>query len=423
MDHFEFFRGELLTYLFTAGEGRRELAVLAFGLVAGWLLGRMLRDRVAKAGRWKFGEMGFYHVAFPLVSLLLIGGAAVLLRRFQHVPVLEFALVLLAAFAIIRTAVHVLRSILPHGAILRTFERVITYVIWIGVVLHLTGLLPEIEAALESVAIPLGKSRISLLQMLQGVVAVAITLSVSMWLSKLLEGRLLNAESVELSLRVILAKLTRAVAIVLAILIALPLVGIDITALSVFVGALGVGLGLGLQKIASSYVSGFIILLDRSIRIGDLVALENRQGVVTGIYARYTVIKSLDGTEAIVPNDLLVANIVSNLSFTERRVLVRMPLSVGYSTDLPPALAILVEAAKKHPRVLADPAPSAVVSRLGDNGIEIDLNLWIGDADQGQAMLRSEIYLDIISGFRAAGIEIPFPKRDVRILGDTAMRA
>jgi small-conductance mechanosensitive channel len=170
-------------------------------------------------------------------------------------------------------------------------------------------------------------------------------------------------------------------------------------------------------------VSGFIILLDRSIRIGDLVALENRQGVVTGIYARYTVIKSLDGTESIVPNDLLVANIVSNLSFTERRVLVKIPLSVGYDTDLPPALAILVEAAKKHPRVLADPAPSAMVSRLGDNGIEIDLNLWIGDADQGQAMLRSEIYLDIISGFRAAGIEIPFPKRDVRILGDTAERA
>ena len=421
MEHFEFFQGELMQYLFATGGGRRELAVLAFGLVAGWLLGRMLRDHVAKAGRWKFGEMGFYHVAFPLVSLLLIGGAAVLLRRFQHVPILDFALVLLAAFAVIRTAVHVLRSILPHGAILRAFERVITYVIWIGVVLHLTGLLPEIEAALDSVAIPLGKSRISLLQMLQGVVAVAITLSVSMWLSKLLEGRLLSAETVELSLRVILAKLTRAVAIVLAVLIALPLVGIDITALSVFAGALGVGLGLGLQKIASSYVSGFIILLDRSIRIGDLVALENRQGVVTGIYARYTVIKSLDGTEAIVPNDLLVANIVSNLSFTERRVLVRIPLSVGYSTDMPPALAILVAAAKKHPRVLADPGPSAVVSRLGDNGIEIELNLWIGDADQGQALLRSEIYLDIIAGFRAAGIEIPFPKRDVRILGDAAI--
>jgi small-conductance mechanosensitive channel len=300
--------------------------------------------------------------------------------------------------------------------LLQTFERVIAYLIWIGVVLHLTGLLPEFEAALESVAIPLGKSRLTLLQFLQGVVAVAITLSAAMWLSKLIESRLLNAASVELSLRVILAKLTRAVAIVLAILIALPLVGIDITALSVFGGALGVGLGLGLQKIASSYVSGFIILLDRSIRIGDLVAFEDRQGVVTGIYARYTVIKSLDGTEAIVPNDVLVANTVSNLSFTEKRVLARIPLSVGYDTDLPPAMAILVAAAARHPRVLPEPAPSAVITRLGDNGIEIDLQVWIGDADQGQGLLKSELYLEIISGFRAAGIEIPFPKRDIRLV-------
>jgi small-conductance mechanosensitive channel len=419
MNQFEFLQGDLLKYLATAA-GLREVAVLVLGLVAGWLLGRVLRTRVVGAGRWRFGELGFYHVAFPLASLLLIAGGGALLRRFQHTPVLEFAQVLLVAFAIIRTAVYTLRSVFPNGAVLKSFERLITYLIWLGVVLHLTGLLPEIEASLDSVAIPLGKSRLTLLQVLHGIVAVAITLTLAMWLSKLLESRLLNAESVELSLRVILAKLTRAVAIVVAILVALPLVGIDITALSVFGGALGVGLGLGLQKIASSYVSGFIILLDRSIRIGDLVAFENRQGVVTGIYARYTVIKSLDGTEAIVPNDVLVANTVSNLSFTEKRTLVKIPLSVGYDTDLPPALAILVAAAKKHPRALEDPAPTAAISRLGDNGIEIDLNLWIGDADQGQALLRSEIYLDIISGFRTAGIEIPFPKRDIRILQDPA---
>jgi small-conductance mechanosensitive channel len=415
MDHFEPFHGAMLRHLGTAA-GMREVAVLVFGLIVGWLLGRLLRTRVVKAGRWRFGELGFYHVAFPIVSLLLIAGAGAVLRRFQPTPLLQFAQVLLVAFAVIRTAVYLLRAVFPQGAFLKMFERFIAYAIWIGVVLHLTGLLPEIESALDSVVIPLGKSQVTLLQVLHGVVAVAITLSVSMWLSKLVEGRLLNAESVELSLRVILAKLTRAVAIVLAILVALPLVGIDITALSVFGGALGVGLGLGLQKIASSYVSGFIILLDRSIRIGDLVAFENRQGVVTGIYARYTVIKSLDGTEAIVPNDVLVANTVSNLSFTEKRTLVKIPLSVGYDTDLPPALAILVEAAKRHPRVLQDPAPTAAISRLGDNGIEIDLNLWIGDADQGQALLRSDIYLEIISGFRAAGIEIPFPKRDVRIV-------
>lgn len=417
MEHFELLHHAFFKHITTAA-GLREVAVLVLGLVVGWLLGRMLRKRVVSAGRWKFGEVGFYHVAFPLVSLLLIGISAAVLRRIQPVPTLELALVLLVAFAIIRTAVYVLRSVLPNGAVLKVFERSIAYVIWIGVVLHLTGLLPEVEAALESVAIPLGKSRLTLLQMLQGVVAVAITLSVSMWLSKLVEGRLLKAESVELSLRVILAKLMRAVAIVLAILIALPLVGIDITALSVFGGALGVGLGLGLQKIASSYVSGFIILLDRSIRIGDLVAFENRQGVVTGIYARYTVIKSLDGTESIVPNDVLVANTVTNLSFTERRVLVKIPLSVGYTTDLPPALAILVAAATRHARVLPDPAPVAVITKLGDNGIEIDLQLWIGDADLGQSQLKSEIYLEIISGFRSAGIEIPFPKRDVRIVGN-----
>jgi small-conductance mechanosensitive channel len=419
MDQFENLVGAIVKHVMTPA-GAREIAVLAFGLTAGWLLGRLLRQRVVAAGRWRFGEIGFYHIAFPLVSLLLIAMAGAVLHRFQPTPMIAFAEVLLAAFAIIRTAVYVLRSVLPHGAALKTFERVITYVIWIGVVLHLTGLLPEIEQALESVAIPLGKGRLTFLQILQGMVAVAITLSVSMWVSKLIEGRLLNAESVELSLRVILAKLVHAVAIVLAILIALPIVGIDITALSVFGGALGVGLGLGLQRIASSYVSGFIILLDRSIRIGDMVAFDNRQGVVTGIYARYTVIKSLDGAEAIVPNDMLVSNVVSNLTLTERKMLVKVPLTVGYATDLPPVLAMLVEAARKHPRVLTDPAPAAAINRLGDNGIEIDLMFWISDADQGQSMLRSEIYLEIIASFRAAGIEIPFPKRDVHIVKDAS---
>jgi small-conductance mechanosensitive channel len=400
-----------------AGHGLVQLAVVAAGLGFGWLAGGALRQRVDAKRRWEFGKGGFDRVAFPLAALTLIWGSRFLVRKSFPTPLIDLVIWLLVAFAVIRFAVYVLRHVLPEGALLRGSERTIAIAMWVGVALHATGILPEIWEALEAVSFSVGKQRISLLLILQGLASVTVALAISMWLANVIEGRILAAERLEASTRVVLAKLVRAVAFFLAVLVALPIVGIDVTALSVFGGALGVGLGFGLQKIASNYVSGYIILLDRSVRIGDLVTVDNRHGVVKEIASRYTVIRSLDGTESIIPNETLITQAVTNHSFTDRKVLAKVALSVGYGSDVDRVFAILLDIAKRQPRVLAEPAPACNIVALGDNGIDIELGAWIDDPDQGQAALRGAILKEALLAFRAEGIEIPFPQRDVRLLG------
>jgi small-conductance mechanosensitive channel len=219
---------------------------------------------------------------------------------------------------------------------------------------------------------------------------------------------------------VVLGRLAKAILSVLALLFSLSMVGIDITALSVFGGALGVGLGLGLQKIASNYVSGFIILLDRSIRIGNVIAVDaTTSGVVTQITTRYTVARSLSGTEVIIPNEYLVANIVKNQSFTDTRVRIAIPVQVAYGTDLELAMRLIEDAACGQNRVLADPPPKALLTLFADSGINLELGLWIADPQEGTGLVRSEINLAIWRTFRQNGIDIPFPQREVRLIGGT----
>ncbi len=400
-----------------SGRGLAQVAIVAAGLGAGWLAGGALRKRVGAKGGWAFGKGGFDRVAFPLAALGIIWGARFLARKWIPTPFIDLAVTLLVAFAVIRFAVYVLRHVLPEGALLRGSERTIAIAMWLGVALHVTGILPEVWEALDSVSFMAGKQRISLLLVAQGLASVAVALAISMWLANLIEGRILAAERIEVSTRVVLAKLVRAVAFFVAILVALPIVGIDVTALSVFGGALGVGLGFGLQKIASNYVSGYIILLERSVRIGDLVTVDSRQGTVKEIASRFTVIAGLDGNEYILPNETLITQAVTNHSVTGRKVQVKVPVSVGYGSDVDRVFALLLDIARRQPRALADPAPTCSITALGDSGIAVELVAWITDPDQGAAGARGAILKDALETFRAEGIEIPFPQHEVRLFG------
>jgi small-conductance mechanosensitive channel len=201
------------------------------------------------------------------------------------------------------------------------------------------------------------------------------------------------------------------------VLIALPLVGIDLTVLSVFGGALGVGIGFGLQKIAANYISGFIILLDRSISPGALITIDNRYGEVTRLTARYIVLRSLDGTEAIIPNETVVNGTVVNHSYSDNAVRVELPIQISYQSNLELALELMQKAAWHHPRVVKKPEPIALVVAFADSGINLELYAWIADPENGRGNLRSELYLQLWSAFKAHGIEIPFPQREVRLVG------
>ena len=396
-----------------------QAGALALCLLAAWWLSRLLQWRASEdSGRaLKHGAAAFRRVVFPLLAMLLLVAARSALRDWHRVNLLTVAIALFGTLAAIRFAIYLLRLVFSRAAWLGAFERSIAVLIWAVLALHLTGLLPEIVTWLSEVELAVGKYKISLWTLLNAVFWMALTLLLALWAGAALEERLMRAKSLDSSLRVVFARLTRAVLLVVAVLLVLPLMGVDLTVLSVFGGALGVGLGLGLQKIASNYFSGFIILLDRSIRLGDVITADGHYGEVTRITTRYMVVRSLTGVEAIIPNDTLVTSTVLNHSFTDKRVRVTVRVPVAYGTDIARVLELLAEIARGTMRVLKEPAPVAQVINLADSGIDIELGFWIDDPEQGSQNVRSDVYVQILAMFKAQGIEIPFPQREVRLLG------
>jgi small-conductance mechanosensitive channel len=340
------------------------------------------------------------------------------LGRTQPVGMLDIAEALIFAWLAIRVAIYILGHVLPHGVVLNRVVRMVALLSWIAVALHVTGLLPDVLDALDSVGITIGKDRqrITPLLVLEALSALALTITLALWLSRITETRLMADEHVEMSTRIVVTKLVRLSALFLAIMVALPMVGIDITALSIFSGALGVGLGFGLQKIASNYVSGFIVLLDRSVRIGDIVTVDNRRGEVKAIENRYTVIRGADGVESIIPNEKLITDSVNHHTYSDPKVSVVVNVSVSYESDVERACELLLECARRQARIISDPPAVAFVKELADSGVNLTLSVWISDPAKGDGVLRSELLLDILRSFKAAGIDIPYPRRDVRVI-------
>jgi small-conductance mechanosensitive channel len=394
-----------------------QIAILLSCFALAWAAGRALRlDRVEADGIWKFGVGGLRRILFPAVALIPLILSVSLLKRWIEVDLLRLFVPLLVSLLLVRIFFYLLRHVFARGSIVRTFEKTIAVLVWGALVLHVSGLLPEVIDYLDGIAFHLGKQKLTLWLLLQGLFWVVITLLAALWLSGAIEARLMRADSLHSSLRVVFARLAKSLLVLLAVIVVLPLVGIDLTLLSVFGGAIGVGLGFGLQKIASNYVSGFIILLDRSIRIGDLITADNFYGEVKNITTRYVVVRALDGREAIIPNEMLITTTVLNHSYSNRQIRLAIQVQVGYKSDPERAMRLMEEAASKHPRVLADPPPTAFLARFADSGIELELGIWIDDPETGMLNIRSELNLAIWRAFQEAGIEIPYPQREVRVL-------
>lgn len=394
-----------------------QIAVLAFCLALAWgIIHLSTRHFPISQGVPKAGFGGLSRLAFPLGTLLLVLIGRDVLKQWYSVHLLNIVVPLLLALVLIRLFVYSLRQLFPAKSWLHDSEQLIAMVIWFGFALHLTGFLPAIINAMDSLSFHVGKQNISLLTIVSGILSILVTMLAAMWLGRLLEYKVMGAASMDMNLRVVLSKLIRAALVVLGILIALPMAGIDITVLSVFGGALGVGIGFGLQKIASNYVSGFIILLDRSIHPGDVLTVDGQFGKVTQLTTRYMVLQSNDGTEAIIPNETLVNSTVINHSYSNRQIRIGIPIQISYQSDLQRAMEIMRQAAVKQPRVLADPEAHVFLKSFGDNGIDLELGIWISDPEEGKLSLCSEINMEIWRKFQEAGIEIPYPQRDVRIL-------
>lgn len=395
-----------------------QISIVIAAFVIAWAINGGLRAYVMRNApeHWKLGIGGINRVLFPLSTLFLVWLGELLLASWQHTSILMLTSKLLIAMAAIRLIVYVVRYITEPGGMLKTLENTISGVIWIALALHLTGVLPSVFDSLESVKFNIGKNQITLLIALQAVLTVIVTILIALWFSRIFENRLMRVQDINMNVRVVLSKLLRIFLLFIAVMIALSAVGLDITMLSVFGGALGVGLGFGLQRIASNYVSGFIILLDKSMQIGDVVTIDMHYGVVSDLRTRYLVLRKLDGTQVIIPNESLIINPVINHSFTDHKARVQLSIQVSYDSDLDLAMRLMQDIAHDHPRVLVEPAPAVHLKTFAESGIELMLTVWIPDPEEGSAALQSEINMKIWQAFKANNISIPFPQREVRVL-------
>lgn len=391
-----------------------QAGAIAACLLVAWLASRALRPQVTGREGKKHLSEALAAVLFPLSALIAALFASMLLAAAnQHV--LDVMVALLTAAIIIRLAVLMLQQVFAPSGWRDTLIRVIAVVVWIGFALRVAGLADDTVRFLDGLGFEVGKSRISLWLILRGLMSMLATVLIALWLGRLIEARAMAATDLDINLRVMISKLAQALLVLVAILLALPAVGIDLTVLSVFGGALGVGLGFGLQKIASNYVSGFIILLDRSVSLGDLVTIDNHNGQLTKMTARYVVVRSLGGVESIIPNDTLITSTVVNHSYTDKRVRQAVVVQVHYASDLDLALRTLEEIAQRQDRVLPDPAPKAFVVGLEASGIALELGFWVDDPEKGIKALRSALYASIWREFKQLGVEIPYPQQVVHL--------
>jgi small-conductance mechanosensitive channel len=400
-----------LWMLLTQPQALREWVTLLACLLVSALIVRLLGRVEGSRGSVWWGHKGFDGVLFPVLALALAFVAGVVFTAGKKTAVLQLATPVLLSLLIIRLTARVLSASFPGSAGVRVIERSVSWLAWGAMVLWVLGILPVLLDSLDEVRWKMGASQLSLRNVVEGGLTAALTLMLALWVSSSLEKRILRGTGENLSLRKIVANLLRALLLFMGLLVALSAVGIDLTALSVLGGALGVGLGFGLQKIAANYVSGFVILAERSLRIGDMVKVDQFEGRITDIRTRYTVIRALNGREAIVPNELLMTQKVENSSLADPRVLLSTTVQIAYGSPVREVQRRLAEVVATVPRVLPDPAVVVQLSDFASDGLALTVNFWIADPENGAGQVRSEVNLAILDTLESMRVSIPFPHR------------
>jgi small-conductance mechanosensitive channel len=399
----------------TQASALTELAVLAGCLFVAWGLVRLLRGRELPEGSIWFGKRIVDGVFFPVLALALAYGARLALAATVKPAVFKLAIPILISLVVIRSSVRVLGVTFPNARWVRIIERSISWLAWIAVALWVTGVLPLVMEAMGEVQWKIGTGQISLRNVVEGTLTAGVVLVLALWISAAIEKQLLRGTGNTLSVRKMVANIVRTVLLFVGVLFAMSAAGIDLTALSVLGGAIGVGLGFGLQKIAANYISGFVVLAERSLRIGDMVKVDGFEGRITDIRTRYTVIRALNGRESIVPNEMLITQRVENSSLADPKVLLQTQVQVAYGTDVQTLRGKLEAAVREVPRVLADPGPAVQLAEFAADGMNLNVLFWILDPENGQGSVRSDVNLAVLALLNAEGVTIPFPQRVLRV--------
>lgn len=371
---------------------------------------------------------GFRHIALRSLQRLLWPLSAIVLLlptkavfEWYGLPVqlLAIAIPILLALALIHLCIYILRKGFTSSPILKSLENFLATTIWLGVVLHLLGWLPVVLELLDKIGMTLGESRITLLSVIKLLLMIVLAFTLALWASGMFINWLKTAENVTPSMQVGLSKFARFLSLTLAFLLALNAVGINLSSLAVFGGALGVGLGFGLQRIASNFISGFILVMDRSIKPGDVITVGDKFGWVEELNSRYVVVRNREGVDTLIPNENLITSEVINWSYADPNVRITVNVQISYDDDPEQAMQLMMGCAFASPRVLQEPEPSVLLKEFADNGIALQLRVWIADPENGSDGIRSDICLAVWRAFKTADITIPYPQRDLHIKSDS----
>jgi small-conductance mechanosensitive channel len=377
------------------------------------------------AGSWqsRMLEGAVIILPFFVALMLLLGARGIAASLKMHTDVLDVALQLVSALLLVRLGVYLLRLLVGPRSWIRTWESRIALVLWLAISFELLGWFDKIESTLDSFDLLPGKATFSLWALLKAIVIVTGFVVITSVIARTIERRVMSIEALALSTRIGISKFSYFFLVGLGILLGVNAAGVDLTALTVLTGAIGLGLGFGLQAIASNFVSGFVLLMDKSIKPGDVISFTQHTGTSTENFGwvqelrgRYVVVRDRDGVETLVPNQNLITNSVINWSYSDQRVRLRLPVMVSYHDDPERALELLVKAAQDHPRILRDPGPVSRLMSFEDYGMRCEARFWIRDPMNGVNNVRSDVNRAIFRLFREAGITIPVSQHEIRVM-------
>ena len=417
----------------TAGEVLLQLGVLAgAGLAAMGAAGIVRRWRARhlallnlRGARARLIEIALIEAAVVVALLTMLVARTVIAALGVPATLLDIAMQLATALILVRLSIYLLRLGLGPRSWLRTWETRLTLLVWLAISFQLVGWFDAIQNTLDAINLLPGKGRFTLWALLKGLVIITLFVLVTSVVARAAERRIMHVESIALSTRIGITKFTYFFLVGLGVLLGVNAAGVDLTALTVLTGAVGLGLGFGLQSIASNFVSGFVLLMDKSIKPGDVISFTGMPGTSTesfgwvqALRGRYVVVRDRDGVEMLVPNQQLINNPVINWSYSDRKVRLKLPVRVSYRDDPEQALAVLMRAAEGNPRILRDPAPVSRLMQFSDHGMDLELRFWIADPEAGVNNVRSDVNRAIWKLFRDAGITIPVAQREVYLRRD-----
>jgi len=356
-------------------------------------------------------------LATLLAAHVLIGALGI-----STAPV-DTAARIVTALLLVRLAVFVLGVLLGPGSWVRARGTQITVILWVIIAVALLGWLDAVEGGLNRISLIPGKTQFSLWALLKGLVVVTAFVVVASLVARAIERHVMQLDQLAVSTRVGISKSTYFLLVGLGVLLGINAAGVDVTTLNVLTGAIGLGLGFGLQAVASNFVSGFVLLMDKSIKPGDVISFTTHGGASAGNFGwvqelrgRYVVVRDRDGVDTLVPNQNLITSSFINWSYSDQRVRLKLPVMVSYEDDPEVALQLLVEATENHPRILRDPPPVSRLISFEDNGMRLEIRFWIADPVNGVNNVRSDVNRAIWRIFRAHGVKIPVPQQETRLL-------